>query len=259
MEDHLHHLQTVLLRLREAGLSAKPSKCQYGMQQCVYLGFIVGGGVVKPEVDKLMAIQQLPIPVVKCDVRAFLGITGYYRKFIANYANVAAPLTDLTRKSSPNKVIWTEKCAQAWQSLKDRLCSSPVLKSPDLASEFILQTDASDRGVGAVLSQKDDNGEDHPVAYFSKKLLARELWCSTVEKECLAIRLAANIFRVYLLGRPFKIQTDHRALQWLDRLKDSNPRLARWSLALQPYQFTVEHRAGRLNGNADALSRAAAN
>ena len=132
-------------------------------------------------------------------------------------------------------------------------------KSPDLASEFILQTDASDRGVGAVLSQKDDNGEDHPVAYFSKKLLARELRYSTVEKECLAIRLAANTFRVYLLGRPFKIQTDHRALQWLDRLKDSNPRLARWSLALQPYQFTVEHRAGRLNGNADALSRAAAN
>ena len=109
------------------------------------------------------------------------------------------------------------------------------------------------------MSQKDDNGEDHPVAYFSKKLLARELHYSTVEKECLAIRLAANTFRVYLLGRPFKIQTDHHALQWLDCLKDSNPRLARWSLALQPYQFTVEHRAGCLNGNADALSRAAAN
>ena len=207
-----------ILRLHEAGLTAKPSKCQYGMQQCIYLGFIVGGGVVKPEVDKLMAIQQLPIPMVKHDVRAFLGITWYYCKFIANYANVAAPLTDLTRKSSANKVIWTEKCAQAWQSLKDGLCSSPVLKSPDLASEFIFQTDASDRGVGAVLSQKDDNGEDHPVAYFSKKLLARELRYSTVEKECLAIRLAANTFRVYLLGRPFKIQTDHRALQWLDRL-----------------------------------------
>ena len=96
-EDHLHHLRIVLLILREAGLTAKPSKCQYGMQQCVYLGFIVGGGVVKPEVDKLMAIQQLPIPMVKCDVRAFLGITGYYRRFIANYATVATSLTDLTR------------------------------------------------------------------------------------------------------------------------------------------------------------------
>ena len=183
-----------LLRLREAGLTGKPSKCEFGMQQCVYLGFIVGGGVVKPEIVKLMAIQQLTIPTVKHDVRTFLGIPGYYRKFIANYANVAAPLTDLTRKSSPNKVIWTEKCAQAWQSLKDRLCSSPVLKSPDLSSEFILQTDASVHGIGAVLSQKDDNGEDHPVAYFSKKLLAREFQYSTVEKECLVIRPATNTF-----------------------------------------------------------------
>ena len=134
-----------------------------------------------------------------------------------------------------------------------------MLKSPDFTSQFILQTDASDHGVGAVLSQRDEHGADHPVAYFSKKLLAREVRYSTVEKECLAIRLATHSFRVYLLGRPFVIQTDHRALQWLDRLKDSNPRLARWSLALQPFQFTVEHRAGLLNGNADALSRAAAN
>ena len=113
--------------------------------------------------------------------------------------------------------------------------------------------------MGAVLSQRDEHGADHPIAYFSKKLLAREVRYSTVEKECLAIRLATHSFRVYLLGRSFIIQTDHRALQWLDRLKDSNPRLARWSLALQPYQFTVEHRAGLLNGNTDALSRAAAN
>ena len=258
-EDHLHHLQSVLLKLRKAGLTAKPSKCQYGMQQCVYLGFIVGGGVLQPEVDKLQAIQQLPIPQTKRDVRAFLGITGYYRKFIADYATVAAPLTDLTKKNVPNKVVWTTQCAQAWKHLKDVLCSSPVLRSPDFSSQFILQTDASDRGVGAVLSQRDNNGTDHPIAFFSKKLLARELRYSTVEKECLAIRLATHSFRVYLMGRPFIIQTDHRALQWLDRLKDSNPRLARWSLALQPYQFTVEHRAGHLNGNADALSRAAAN
>ena len=257
--DHLHHIHSMLQRLREAGLTVKLRKCQFGMQQCVYLGFVVGSGLLKPEVDKLQAIKQLPIPKTKRDVRAFLGITGYYRKFIADYATVAAPLTDLTKKNSPNQVIWTERCAQAWKTLKDILCSSPVLKSPDFSSQFILQTDASDHGVGAVLSQRDEHGADHPIAYFSKKLLAREVRYSTVEKECLAIRLATHSFRVYLLGRPFIIQTDHRALQWLDRLKDSNPRLARWSLALQPYQFTVEHRAGLLNGNADALSRAAAN
>ena len=258
-EEHLEHLRSILSRLRESGLTAKPSKCQYAMEHCIYLGHVVGGGIVKPETDKLRAVRELPVPTDKTQVRMFLGITGYYRKFLPNYASVATPLTDLTKKSAPNRVVWTEQCQQAWQRLKDLLCSAPVLKSPDFSQPFILQTDASERGVGAVLSQVDNMGKDHPVAYYSKKLLPREVRYSTVEKECLAIRLATDFFRVYLLGRLFTIQTDHRALQWLDRLKDTNPRLAKWSLALQPYQFVVEHRAGILNGNADALSRVAAN
>ena len=137
------------------------------------------------------------------------------------------------------------------------MCKAPILYSPNFTKPFILQTDASDRGTGAVLSQKDDEGHDHPVAYYSRKFLPREERYSTIEKECLAIKLAAQAFRVYLLGRPFEIQTDHRSLVWLDRLKDSNSRLTRWSLALQPFQFTVTHRSGKANGNADALSRAA--
>ena len=118
-----------------------------------------------------------------------------------------------------------------------------------------MQTDASERGVGAVLSQQSVDGQDHRLAFFSKKLLPREQRYSTVEKECLAIRLGVQAFRVYLLGRPFTIQTDHRALQWLDRLKDMNARLTRWSLALQQFYFSVEHRAGAKNANADGLSR----
>ena len=133
-----------------------------------------------------------------------------------------------------------------------------MLRSPDFDKEFILQTDASDRGIGAVLSQIED-GLDHPVGYFSKKLLPREERYSTVEKECLAIRLAVEAFRVYLLGRNFVIQTDHRSLQWLERLKETNPRLCRWSLAMQPYCFKVVHRAGSANQNADSLSRLATN
>ena len=217
--DHLQHIRFMLQRLQEAGLTVKLCKCQFGMQQCTYLGFVVGSGLLRPEVDKLQAIKQLPIPNTKRDIRAFLGITGYYRKFIANYATVAAPLTDLTKKNFPNLVTWTDCCAKAWQALKDVLCSSPVLKSPDFTSQFILQTDASNQGVGAVLSQRDEHGSDHPVAYFRKKLLPCKVRYSTVEKECLAIRLATHSFRVYLLGRPFIIQTDHRALQWLDKLK----------------------------------------
>ena len=119
----------------------------------------------------------------------------------------------------------------------------------------MLQTHASDRGVGAVLSQMYE-GEDHPVAYFSRKLLPREEKYSVVEKKCLAIRLAVQMFRVYLLGRPFTIQTDQRSLEWLDRLKDTNNRLMRWGLALQPFQFTVQYRKGKANANVDALSRA---
>ena len=139
------------------------------------------------------------------------------------------------------------------------MCSDPVLVCPDFGKQFYLQTDASNRGVGAVLSQLDADGLDHPVAYYSRKVMPREEKYSTVEKECLAIRLGVQAFRVYLLGRPFTIQTDHRSLEWLDRLKESNGRLTRWSLSLQPFQFTVLYRKGRCNGNADALSRSADN
>ncbi len=152
-----------------------------------------------------------------------------------------------------------EEVAVEWErqerELKTVLCSSPILYSPDFGREFVLQTDASDRGVGAVLSQQMCDGEEHPIAYYSWKLLPREERYSTVEKECLAVKLGIQAFRVYLLGRPFQIQTDHCSLVWLDRLKESNTCLARWSLALQPYQFTVTYRPGSANNNADALSR----
>ena len=133
---------------------------------------------------------------------------------------------------------------------------APVLKSPDFDVPFVLQTDASDRGVGAVLSQADPEGVEHPVAYFSRKLLPREEKYATVEKECLAIKLGVEAFHVYLLGRHYTIQTDHQSLEWLERLKSHNAKLTRWSLALQPYQFSVKHRPGVQNSNADALSRA---
>ena len=213
--------------------------------------------MVHPEADKLQAVRQFPVPSTKKQVRSFLGLTGYYRRFIPDYASIAVPLTELTRKSAPTLVKWDSECNRAFEKLKELLCSKPVLWSPDFTREFVLQTDASDFGVGAVLSQFDDEGTDHPIAYFSRKLLPREQRYSTVEKECLAIKLGTQAFRVYLLGRAFIIQTDHRALQWLDRLKETNSRLTRWSLALQPFQFKVKHRSGKANANADALSRAA--
>ena len=252
---HLVHLREVLTRLRAANLTLRGRKCKFGVSECVYLGHRVGNGMIQPEQSKVDAVRNMVRPGTKKQVRKFLGLTGYYRRFIPNYATIAAPLSDLTRKSLPKSVIWTVECERAFQQIKDCLCSSPVLYNPDFDREFFVQTDASDRGCGAVLGQTDQDGCEHPVAYFSRKFLPREEKYSAVEKECLAIKCALQAFRIYLLGKRFTVYTDHRSLMWLDRLRDTNPRLTRWSLALQPYSFEVIHQAGTDNTNADALSR----
>eukprot|EP00731_Ephydatia_muelleri_P022289 Em0014g880a len=203
----------------DAKLTARPEKCQMGMRHCTYLGHVVGCGQVKPEQSKLEAVKRFPIPLTKKDVE------------------------------------WTSNCEKVFQELKMQLCSVPVIRTPDFKVPFILQTDASDCGIGGVLSQLDASGEEHPVAYFSRKLVPREKNYATIEKECLSIKAAIQNFRVYLFGAKFTVVTDHRALKWLNTMKDNNPRLTRWYLFLQPYQFEVEHRSGKLNGNADALSR----
>ena len=253
--EHLDHLSSVLQRLQDAGLTIKLGKCNFATHECTYLGHTIGNGSTKPEKSKVENIQNYPVPTNKKAVRAYLGLTGYYRRFIPNYADVAQPLTDLTKKKLPDRVNWTEECQQAFESLRNALSTRPVMRNPDFGREFILQTDASKYGVGAVLSQLDDQQHEHAIAYFSKKLLPREQRYSTVEKECLAVKLGVQAFSVYLLGRPFIIQTDHRALQWMDKFKETNSRLTRWSLFLQAYQFRVVHRNGKANANADALSR----
>lgn len=161
-------------------------------------------------------------------------------------------MSDLTKKL---KVFgWTEKCEDAFHRLKEALCTAPVLKTPDLRREMILQTDASNRGIGAVLSQINE-GEEHPVIYVSRKLLPRETRYSIVEKECLAVVWAIQMLSVYLYGREFLLQTDHHALYWLDRMQSKNARLSRWALFLQEWRFRVEYKKGKENGNADGLSR----
>ena len=254
-EEHLSHLGAMLEKIQQFGLTAKMVKCQWAMSECSYLGHVIGSGRVKPEINKVECVRAFPIPQTKKDVRSFHGLTGYYRCFIKDYASLAAPLTDLTKKNHPETVVWSEECSKAFNTLKSVLTSAPILSSPDFGKIFILQTDASNCSVGAVLSQVDSQGLEHPVAYFNRKLLDREKKYSTIEKECLAIKLTVQAFQVYLLGRTFLIQTDHRTLQWLDNVKDENSRLAKWSLALQPYQFKIEHRKGQANANADTLSR----
>ena len=254
-DQHMKHLDTVFTKLRKAGLNVMERKCTFACGSCVYLGHVVGNGSVKPMDCKVSAVKNFREPQTKKDVRSFLGICGYYRKFVPNFSTVAAPLSELTRKNMPKKVIWTTKCDQAFLELKEALTRAPILMTPDWTLPFILQTDASSTGLGYVLSQVNFKGEEHPIAFASKKLLPSERNYSAIEREALAIVKGIKHFRTYLEGTTFTIQTDHNPLTHLGNLKDSHGRLARWALSLQPYDFTIVHRSGKLNSNVDGLSR----
>lgn len=252
--EHVQHLAEVLRRIHQAGLTIQPNKCAFVQQEVRYLGHIVGRGVIKPQQDKLQAIRDCPRPETKKGVRSFLGLAGWYRRFVPNFATRAAPLTDLTRKSGSVRVRWEDQHEAAFNDLKEALCSGPVLQSPDFKQPMTVQTDASGVGLGAVLLQGEGD-QQLPVAYISRKLFPRETRYSAVELECLAVKWALDSFRYYLLGRQFVLETDHRALKWLGQMKDTNTRITRWFLALQPYSFEVRYRAGTQNAVADYLSR----
>ena len=253
-DEHLTRLADVFQRIKAAGLVVNASKCQLARPEVCYLGYVLGGGNIKPQVNKVEAVQGCPPPTTKKGVRSFLGLVGWYRRFIPNFSARAVVLTNLTRKSSANKLVWTEECEQAFQDLKGSLCHSPVLQSPNFDLPFIVQTDASGLGLGAILLQGEGD-QWRPILYISRKLFPRETRYSTVEKECLAIKWALDTLKYYLMGKEFVLETDHRPLQWMHRMRDSNARITRWYLSLQPYKFTVQYKAGKDNVTADFLSR----
>ncbi len=200
-EDHLERLRRVLSELRRAGLTANPRKCHLALSEAKYLGFQVGRGLIRPQEKKVEAVRSAPRPTTKTQVRAFLGLAGYYRCFIPNFSSLAASLTDLTRKGQPEKVQWSSASEEAFQRIKEALTSEPVLRAPDFSCHFLLQTDASDTGLGAVLSQVQE-GEEHPVLYISRKLTQprettplwkRKLWPSSGQSwSCATISLAGS-------------------------------------------------------------------
>ena len=213
-------------RVRSAGLTIRPSKCKVGFSNVDYLGYIVGEGEISPNPEKLFHIQNTPRPVTKKQVRSFLGMVGFYNKFIPNFSTVAAPLTDITKRGCPNKVVWTDAQEKAFSYFKKVLSSGPILRLPDLSRDFILQTDASEVGIGAVLLESYDN-QYFPVAYASKKLARSELNYSVIEKECLALIWAVKKFHVYLYGKEFILETNHQPLIYLRKAKMANSRLMR--------------------------------
>nr|XP_034316846.1 uncharacterized protein LOC117686231 [Crassostrea gigas] len=253
-EEHLHILKTVFERLRDAGLAARPTKCFIGFDKIDCLGHMVGNKCLEPEQDKIDAVRNAPIPQTKKQVRAFLGLAGFYRKFIPNFSAIAILLSDLTKKGQPNKVIWTESQQRAFDTLKHMLSERPILKLPEFNETFILRTDAADDGIGAVLLQMEDD-EKLPVAYASRKLQPREKAYAVIEKECLAVVWGIQKFHQYLYGREFLLETDHQPLTYLNKAKTENSRLMRWALQLQPYRFRIIAIKGSDNVGADYLSR----
>jgi len=252
--SHLGELRALFERVRAAGLTVKPSKCHFGYTQVEYVGHVVGGGNLRTMSDKADKIAQAPVPRTKRQLRSFLGLTGYYRRFVPDYATIAAPLTDLTRGRSPNQLPWGEEQDEAFTRLKQCLCSEPVLRLPDPERPFALRTDASDVGLGAVLLQEYPDGT-FPVAYLSRRLTRAEMNYSVVERECLAVVWAVGKLYSYLYGRAFVLQTDHRPLAYLDNARMTNARVMRWALSLQPFRYRVESIKGSENVGADYLSR----
>ena len=223
-------------------------KCNLCKQSVQFLGHVVSSEGIAADPAKIEKIVNWPVPTNKSEVQQFLGLVSYYRRFMRDCAHVAKPLYQLTERSKP--FAWTAECGEAFSTLKKHLSTPPVLVFPDFAREFILDTDASNQGIGAVLSQSD--GQEQVVAYASRLLSTTERRYSVTRKELLAVVV---FLRQYLLGSKFILRTDHGSLVWLRNFKEPEGQLARWLEKLEEFQFEIVHRKGKVHSNADALSR----
>jgi len=249
---HLDRLDQVLARLRTAGLNLKPGKCHLLKHRVEFLGHIVSSQGVEVDPGKVNKVLSWPVPKNLTQVRSFVGLCAYYRRFIPNFSTLAKPLFSLTEKSQEFK--WGEPQAKSFSALKIALTQAPILAYPKTGAQYILDTDASNVGIGAVLSQVQD-GEERVIAYASKTLhQAQRNYCVT-RREALAIVTFVKHFHHYLCGTQFLVRTDHAALYWLLRKRDPEGQMARWSVFLQAYDMRIEHRPGHKHGNADAMSR----
>ena len=252
-EDHVRDVALVLDRLIAAGLTVSPAKCKFARSETKFLGFIVSKDGIKANPGAVAAVKDFPTPRNLRGVRSFVGLCSYYRRFIRGFSTIAGPLNDLLCKTT--RWHWGNAQAAAFKQLKQALISAPVLAFPDLNKGYTLYTDASNHGLGAVLEQEGDDGESHVICYASRSLVAAERKYSPTHKEALALVWAVKNFRTYIYGRHTNIITDHRALEYLDTVKDTTGQLHRWSMAMQEYDYTIYYRPGTKHVNADVLSR----
>ena len=252
VDEHLERLVRVLDRLRSAKLKLKPEKCSLFQRSISFLGHVISAEGVATDPAKTKAVSEWPVPTSVKEVRSFLGLAGYYRRFVRDYASIAAPLHELTKKDK--SFVWTDETQLAFEMLRSALTSPPVLTMPLDIGDFILDTDASDRAIGSVLSQVQD-GQERVIAYASRILDKREVNYCITRKELLAIVYSLKHFRQYLLGRHFKVRTDHAPLTWLRHTPEPIGQQARWLELMEDYDFDVLHRPGSRHANADAISR----
>ena len=252
IEEHLVRMRQIFDRLRYANLKLKPSKCHLLRRQVTFLGHVVSEGKLATEPAKIECVQSWPVPENVAEVRSFVGLCSYYRRFVKDFAQVAAPLHALTGNNVHFQ--WTAECQAAFVELKKLLTTSPVLTMPTDDGEYRLDTDASNLAIGAVLSQI-QSGEERVIAYASRMLSGPEKNYCVTRKELLAVVYFLKQFRPYLLGREFTIRTDHSALRWLRSTPEPLGQQARWLERLEEFSYKIEHRPGRRHGNADAMSR----
>ncbi|GFX64702.1 retrovirus-related Pol polyprotein from transposon 412 [Trichonephila clavipes] len=251
-EEHLQNIRKVLSKLSDANLKLNPSKCKFFQKEVNYLGHIISAEGVRTDPEKVSAVKNWKRPENLRELRSFLGLCTYYRKFVKGFSNIARPLHKLTE--SKQKFQWTKECEDSFLQLKEALTSSPILIYPQPDKPFILDTDASNESVGAVLSQEID-GQERVVAYWSKCLSKPERNYCVTRKELLAIVKAIEHFHHYLYGQKFLLRTDHASLTWLMNFRNTEGQVARWIQRLNEYYFDIRHRKGSSHGNADALSR----
>ena len=251
-DETLQNLRLVLDRLKSAGLKLKASKCHWFKRSVKYLGHIVSGRGIECDPQKVEAVWNWAVPQTVTHVRQFLGFAASYRKFIKEFSAVSQPLTYLTKKSV--RFHWNEDCQRAFETLKQLLVTAPVLAYPTVDGEYILDTDASNWALGAVLSQIQD-GEQRVLAYASHTLKPEQRNYCTTKKELLAVVTFVEHFKYYLYGAPFTICRDHASLKWLTNFKSADGMFARWLATLGKYKYQIVHRKGEHHANADALSR----
>lgn len=252
IEEHLLKLQKVFIRLREAGLTLKPNKCEYLKERIYLLGFIITKDGILPDDAKISAIKNFPKPKNVKAVQSFIGLCNYYRKFIKNFSQIARPLHEITKKDN---FFWTDDQEDSFETLKQKLTNPPVLAHFDPNQGCELHVDASRSGIGAVMLQENTDAKLHPVAYISRSLTKAEKNYTITELEGLAAIWALTYLRHLIYGRPVKIITDHHALCWLKTLKDPTGRLARWAIKLSEFEYTIVHKSGLLHRDADCISR----